>query len=71
MKTGNYPDASKFQDRNELYGNKQYVNEPNYIQENHWMNSLDDGHIFPATPISPQNLCLEQKRQLIALFKQR
>jgi hypothetical protein len=58
MKTGNYPDASKFQDRNELYWNKQYVNEPNYIQENHWMNSLDSGHIFPATPISPQNLCL-------------
>ena len=71
MRTGNYPNASKFQDQNELYENKQYVNEPNYIQENHWMNSLDSGHIFLATPISPQNLCLEQMRQLIALFKQR
>jgi hypothetical protein len=69
MRTGNYPNVSKFQDRNELYGNKQYVNEPNYTQENHWMNSLDGGHIFQATLISPQNLCLEQMRQLLASFK--
>jgi hypothetical protein len=70
MRTGNYPNASKFHDRNELYGNKQYVNEPNCIQENHWMNSLDGGHIFQATPINCQNKCLEQMWHLLALFKQ-
>ena len=53
MRTGNYTNASKFQDRNELYWNKQYVNEPNYIQENHWVNSFDGGHIFQAIPINP------------------
>jgi hypothetical protein len=70
MRTGNNPNASKFQDRNELYGNKQYVNESNYIQENHWMNSLEGGHIFQATPINCQDKCLEQMWQLLALFKQ-
>jgi len=71
MRTGNNPNASKFQDRDELCWNKRYVNEPNYIQENHWMNSLDGSHIFQATPINPQNKCLEQLWQLLALFKQR
>jgi len=70
MRTGNYPNASKFQDRNELYGNRQYVNEPNYIQENHWRNSLDGGRIFQATPINCQNKCLEQMWHLLSLFKQ-
>ena len=70
MRTGNYPNTSKFQDRNELYGNRQYVNEPNYIQENHWRNSLDAGRIFQATPIICQNKCLEQMWHLLSLFKQ-
>lgn len=33
MRTRNYPNASKFQDRNELCWNRPYVNEPNFIQD--------------------------------------
>ncbi|MGC1133723.1 MAG: hypothetical protein WA941_12935 [Nitrososphaeraceae archaeon] len=55
MRTRNYP-------RNELCCNRPYVNEPNFIQ--------DGVLISQATPINPQNKCLEQLWQLLTLFKQ-
>lgn len=67
MRNGNCPNISKFPDRNELYRNEQSVNEPNYIQENCWINS---GHIFLATPLNPEIMSLIQMRLLLALFKQ-
>lgn len=70
MRTGNYPNTSKFQDRNELYKNKQYVNEPNHIQEILWMNSLDGGHIFQAMQLNPNIMCRKQMWQLLALLKE-
>ena len=67
MRRGNYPNTSKFQDRNGLDKNERYKNEPGYSHENSWMNS---GYMFSAIPVNYESICLKQMLQLLGLVKQ-
>jgi hypothetical protein len=67
MRSGNNPNTSKFQDRNELYKIERYKNEPDNIHENYWMNS---GYMFSAIPLNHESVCLKQMLQLLGLVKQ-
>ena len=67
MRRGNYPNTSKFQDRNGLYKNERYKNEPDYIHENSGMNY---GYMLSAIPLNHESMCLKQMLQLLGLVKQ-